>query len=87
VSCLTGCTFCGVVVRVMRRLSRGSPSLTYCSRSYRARQTCTVVSLLPDTMWLPLGDQATLFTAPPDPNVKWPIRPADEIYNVKPSVC
>ncbi len=56
----------------MRRLDRRSSSLTYCSRSYGARQTCTVVSLLPDTMWLPLGDQATLFTAPPDPNVKWP---------------
>ncbi len=48
---------------VMRRLSRRSPSLTYCSRSYGARQTCTVVSLLPDTMWLPLGNQATLAQA------------------------
>jgi hypothetical protein len=47
----------------MRLLSRRSPSLTYCSRSYGARQTCTVVSLLPDTMWLPLGNQATLAQA------------------------
>ena len=63
VSCLTGCTSCVVVARVMRRLSRRSPSPTYCSRSYGARQTCTVVSLLPDTMWLPLGNQATLAQA------------------------
>ncbi len=48
VSCLTGCTSCGVAARVMQRLSRRSPSLTYCSRLYGARQTCTVVSLLPE---------------------------------------
>jgi len=61
VSCLTGCTSCVVVARVMQRLDRRSPSLTYCSRSYGARQTCTVVSLLPER--LPSGDQATASTS------------------------